>query len=510
MKKISVLMAFAALAAIGARADSFSDLRAKATPNGALIAKGTRIEGIVTSDYRSLNMGQNPQIAWNKTDTRMTYCTGYIQNEDASAGFRLIFKDLYDNRIPAGSRVRLDLSGCEVQREDNPERYTISGIAAEAVTILGQSEPAVKIRHIGELTPADLYTFVTLDGVEFLSKEGSYTNVREFYVQSTYINYFKKPADSDWFDEAGLYVKDDMGESLFLPVNSVCAWRRRGDRMPSGVGRVSGILVSETLRRSGLPGPYQLRIRGVDDVDIPMDGGSSYETIAEWNWDRNYYYALKCENGLKKWLERLRIDCDRVAPDAGEGWLGITVPGKMGLEKDYNSRCARDGLVAGEGNRECAAIVYDTKALDWFQNGAAVLVEASTKGFSGKALSFDFTWLAGYGTAESSAGFPAVWNVAYSIDGKSYIPVQQNFLLRPLAWTDSPVSYDAAVGYTENTVLLPALLLGRDRIFIRIMPAGRVAAAIHSDPSESIANGRPDPESKFALRIGKISLKALK
>ena len=85
MKKISVLMAFAALAAIGARADSFSDLRAKATPNGALIAKGTRIEGIVTSDYRSLNMGQNPQIAWNKTDTRMTYCTGYIQNEDASA-----------------------------------------------------------------------------------------------------------------------------------------------------------------------------------------------------------------------------------------------------------------------------------------------------------------------------------------------------------------------------------------------------------------------------------------
>ena len=509
MKKITLALCLV-LTGIASSAQSFDAIRAKATPRGTVLSKDTFVEGIIVSDYHSLNMAQNPQIAWDRIEERMCYSTGYLESEDGKTGFRIVFKDLYDNRVPRFSRVRISLEGCEVSVEENPLRYTLSNVPAEAVEILSAAVPPVKRRHIGELTEADIYTLVTLEDVEFLSKEGSYTNVREFYVQSTYLNCFKKPKISDWFDEAGLYVQDNRGDAIFLPVNTVCDWRRRGDRMPSGVGRISGIVVGETLRRSGLPGPLQLRISGPSDVDIPMDGTSSYETVASWDWDRNYYYALNCCDGEKKWLERRRIDAVKVAPDKGDGWLQVTVPAQMGLDKDYNSRCARDGLNAGEGNRECAAIVYDTKAADWF-SGGAVVVEATTKGFTGQGLVMDFTWAAGYGTRESSSGFPVHWQTAYSLDGVNYVPVDQTFLLRPLAWADgTEVSYDAAVGFTENTVLMPPMLLGRDKVYIRIFPSDRVAAALHADASETIDNGRPGGDVPFALKFGKIVLKALK
>lgn len=509
MKRIISIVCFVAWG-IMLNAQDFESIRAKATEKGAVLPKGASLEGIIISDYHSLNMAQNPQVTWNRVEGRMCYSTGYLQSLDGKMGFRVLFKDLYDNRVPRFSRVRIDLAGCEITKETCPERYTLSDVPIEAIQVLGEAVPVVKKKHIGELTEADIYTMVTLEDVEFLSKEGAYTNVREFYVQSTWLNDFKKPVDSDWFDESGLYVRDNRGDALFLPVNTVCDWRRRGDRMPSGVGSITGIVVSEELRRSGLPGPLQLRIASPLAVDIPMDGNSSYELIASWDWDRNYYYALNCESGLRKWLENLRIDAERIAPDKGEGWLSVTVPAKMGLGKDYNARCARDGLNAGEGNRECGAVVFDTKSLDWF-NGGAVLVETCTKGFSGQGLAVEFTWLAGNGTSESAFGYPAHWQIAYSLDGTHYIPVNQTFFLRPLAWADgTPVSYDAAVGFTENTVLLPPLLLGQEKVYIRLMPADRVATAFHADPSERIDSGRPNDSGCFTLRLGRIALKALK
>jgi len=491
-------------------AQDFESVRTKASEQGTVLPKGSYVEGIIISDYSSLNMGLNPQIAWNRVDVRMCYSTGYLQSEDGKMGFRILFKDLYDNRVPRFSRVRINLEGSEVIKETNPLRYSIANVPFEAIEVLGKADPVIKRRHIGELTESDIYTLVTLEDVEFLSKEGAYTNVREFYVQPTWLNAFKKPADSDWFDESGLYVQDNRGDAIFLPVNTVCDWRRRGDRLPSGVGCITGIVVSEELRRSGLPGPLQVRIARPSDVDIPMDGSSSFEWIASWDWDRNYYYELKCESGTRKWLENIRIDAERVAPDKGNGWLSVTVPAQMGLDKDYNARCARDGLNAGEGNRECAAIVFDSNSLDWF-NGGAVQLVTSTKGFSGQGLVVDFTWLAGYGTPESAFGFPAHWQVAYSLDGAHYVPVNQQFQLRPLAWSDgTPVSYDAAVGFTEHTVLLPAMLLGQENVFIRLLPADRVATAPHADPSERMDSGRPEASGKFALKFGKIVIKALK
>ena len=483
------------LSCLGLHAESLEALRAQATEKGFILPEGCFVEGVMTGDYLSANMAANYHTAWNKVDLRIAYLTNYLQTEDGSLGLRVCFKDIYDNRVPRFARVRIDLSGCEIFKQSSPECYTVAGVAAGRVQVLSQGEPPVKRRHIGELTERDIFTYVTLEQVEFLSKEGSYTNVREFYVQSTWLNAFKKPADSNWFDESGLYVKDDEGKALFLPVNTVCTWRRRGDRLPAGVGSVSGIVVADVLPRCGLPGPWQLRIAGPQDVDIPVELTSKYKTIAEWNWDRNYYCSLRCLSGEQKWLESRRIAGEPVAPDEGEGWLSVTMPARMGLEKEYNTRCPQDGVEPGEGTRECAAIVWETDVSQWQDSTAAIVVETSTAGFSGKGLTVDFTWLAGDGSLQNASGFPERWQLAWSVDGSSFLPAEAFFLLRPLAWSEGgPVTVEAAVGYTENTVLLPASLLGKEKVSFRLSP---------------VPGQQPEPQAALILRMGKMSIKAL-
>lgn len=511
MKRIHIIFALLILGLCSASAADFQSIVAKAGSKPSTLAKGTQISGILVSDFHSRNMAPSVQIAWNSVSIRDTYVTAYIENEDASIGLKLVFDGLYDIRIPRFSSVVLDLGGCSVVKDPSNGACTVSGLTSQNVVSFSENANVpCKVKKIAELGASDIYTYVTVPDVEFLSKEGSYTNIREFHAQNTDINAFVNKPGANWFDQSGLYVKDNNGDALFLPVNTVCSWRRRGDRMPSGVGRISGIVVDELVRRCGRPDGLKLRIANPSDVSIPMDGNSSYNVIASWNWDRNYYCALKCESGEKQWLGRLRINYERVAPDQGNGWLGVTVPCKMGLETEYNTRCAQDGSKAGEGSRECAAIVYDSKSLDWFASSAAITVECSTVGFEGRALSLDFTWCAGNPAAKSNA-YPVHWKVAYSLDGRNFIPVDKTFILNPIHWdSDGAVCYDASLGLTENTVTLPALLLGKEKVYLRILPADRTAASIPSNPEADFRTGRPDETSEFALRLGKVVVSALK
>ena len=99
MRKIvaSILSCLALVQYAGA--ESFEQIREAAAKDGyAELKEGAFIEGVIVSDFRSLNMGENPQLAWNEVDLRVNYCTAYIQNEDATAGFRILFDDIYDNR----------------------------------------------------------------------------------------------------------------------------------------------------------------------------------------------------------------------------------------------------------------------------------------------------------------------------------------------------------------------------------------------------------------------------
>lgn len=509
MRKIvaSILSCLALVQYAGA--ESFEQIREAAAKDGyAELKEGAFIEGVIVSDFRSLNMGDNPQLAWNEVDLRVNYCTAYIQNEDATAGFRILFDDIYDNRAPRFSKVRINLGGAAVQLDRGG--YTISGVSKRDVEVVSSATVPAKVKTILQLSEADIYTYVTVSDVEFLSKEGSYTNVNEYMVQTSYLNAFKKPKGMNCIDQAGVYLKDKEGEVLFLPVNTTCEWRRRGDRLPQGIGSVSGIVVPANFDRFGDVGPLALRISGPKDVAIPMESASNYKTIVEWNWDRNYKHALNLEKqGDVHWLSIKNVPADRVLPDVGTGFLSTTVDATMMLTPEYNTRNTHDGHRVGIGSRPGAALRLDAESSKWFTPGAALVIETTTKNFSGSFMTLDFTWCAGTGKVEESYGYPAQWQVAYSVDGRNFLPLQKVFSLRPIAYEKSPLSYYAAPGFVENSIVLPGFLLGQEKIWIRIYPASQVMVEKKSDVSADINTGFFSIEQTMpvVLCVGKVSLK---
>ena len=506
-----VMFLSALFLAVGLSAESFEDLKDRVGSRESIVLpQGTEIEGIIVSDYRSHNMETPVQVSFKDVDPGMNFRTAYIQSLDGNSGLRIQFNSVYDNRFPRFSKVRIDLGGAVLTREADPERYTVSNLVGAFVSVLEQNvHPAAKVRHIADLTDNDLYTFVTLADVEFMSKEGSYTNVHEKKVARTYINSFKTHHDGP-IDGSGLVLKDNQGDDIFMPVNTRCTWRRNGDRVPQGVGSVDGVLVHTVLRRYGDIGRYAIRPSSVSDIRIPMEASSSYETIVEWNWDRNYDVALNLESqGLQEWVSGTAFEPDRVLPDVGKGFLSTTAGAMMRLDAEWNSRCVHDGNDAGSGAREWSVLRLNSDTRDWYIfdgdriiGANAVLVETSTIGYEGQ-------------------GFPAEWQVAYSVDGRNFIPVQKTFLLRPLWYGPANVKelggvrelcYDAAPGSIECSVTLPAFLLGKEKVYFRIYPSSDKLTVLPENPEDDINSGamKAGFSHTFVLRLGKVSVKSLK
>ena len=191
--------------------------------------------------------------------------------------------------------MRIDRGGCSLTGETDPERYTVDGLCTANVEVLerGVALPA-KERRIADLKDEDLYTYVTLAGTEFLSKQGCYANVFESCVQRSRLNAFDQPSRRT--DGWASLLKDADNGSIYMLVNTKCAWRRDGRGVPHGVGAVSGVLVHTPMRRyGGDMGRYAIRPLDERDIAIPRDTASSYVVVAEWNWDRNYDGAIRFE-----------------------------------------------------------------------------------------------------------------------------------------------------------------------------------------------------------------------
>ena len=511
MRKILAFL-ICAFCAIASRSADFREIRAMAKAGAdVVLPEGSSIEGVVVSDFRSGNLAADTQTGPAEYDHRTHFCVAYIQNDDASLGFRILFQDLYDNRAPLNSRVRLDLGGAVLNLDGEPAGYTISGLEIADIEILSRdAKPAEKLRYISELGPEDLYTQVTLRDVEFLSKEGSLTNVYEALAQRNSYNDLSTGQRSRGIprcaDVSGCTVVDSQGSSIFLPINLSLDWRRNWKALPQGVGRITGVLVNESIPRYDVKGRMSLRIAGPEAIAIPSEKASSYVTVAEWNWDDNREDALRLETqGTVEWIYRRSLDPDRILPDLGKGALYTTAGSRLGLADDYNTRDPQAGNWPMQGNRHYSALTLSGRTSDWFKGGAAIVVEASTAGVSGSGLQFGFTWAAGDPSWGFCAGFPSQWRLAYSVDGRNFIPLDHIFSLHPMISKDQQ-SEVAAPGYVENVTMLPAFLLGKEKIWLRILLASNSLSS--SDGRPAVFSGAEDPE--YLIRIGRISLKALK
>ena len=100
-----------------------------------------------------------------------------LESTDASYGLCLKFTDAAENVVPRWSKVLVSLDGLTLERESNPIRYTLHGLTADKITVAedGTAVPE-KSRAIAQLSDADIFTYVSLQSVEIMCKDGSYTN----------------------------------------------------------------------------------------------------------------------------------------------------------------------------------------------------------------------------------------------------------------------------------------------------------------------------------------------
>ena len=520
-----------------ASAYSFEEIRALGGSKPVSL-KGS-LEGIIVSDWRSDNMEVNPNFTHNVVNVGENLRTAYIQSHDGQYGFRLKFDSIYGNRLAKGDVVELNLDGCQLVKETDPERYTVTGLKYSQVEVIRTGAiPSQKRKHISELTPEDVYTYVTLEGVEFPKKIGGYINVIETSVQISDINRdVWQPAKTGWLpsqcpaDCWTRLVMDDKGDQMYMLVNSTCGWRRNDMGVPQGVGEISGIVVHSDLPRFGTTmGPYSIRPLDRADIDMPKEYESSYETVVAWEYDYNRYAQIDFEtNGQKRFLQAKTIKDDRVKAETGEGYVWTDSGAWISLDDEYDARHSFDGWKPARmmGARSYSALRFDAKAYKWFRFDASgkvvgyngVYLETSTAGVQGR-LYFDFSFVASRDHSRQSVDYPVEWKVSYSEDGVNFTELPQVYILRPIVTTNIQdgkkrniqMHSEMAMGFAEYSVALPESLCSKEKIVLRLAPCSDKTAVMPAVWNESSTTGKASrtKETETVVRFGTLAVRSLK
>lgn len=480
---------------------SFQELRAIAGAEPIAPDSDLTLKGIVVSDYRSPNMEANPVLSLDEAgdfsntnvststresimqvvDTTASARTAYLESPDGAYGIRLVYDKADDNVLSFGTALTLSLEGTTLMKESQPERYTLYGVRASSMI---ESEPGhnvpLKEKTIAALADQDLYTFVTLVNVEFPVKEGSFTDIRENHALWSEVN-DKSVSATDtkryfYMDGYAATLMDQEGKMICAPVNMLCRWRKPEDGIPQGAGKAKGVLVHNEMPRYGDAGKYQLRVldqTGFED----LTEASGWQTIAGW-------------------------DLGKTSASYGSGNITCTKEGAvMADEHSYKSRVAATKRTCGISD-VFRSLRVNSPISGWYQwnedgsvkNYNGLCMNISTQGIEGSQLSVAFRFYAGRsGTASTFQAFPAHWCVDYSLDGGESWENAANAInsgkpyvhLRSIAtYTLQYGSYKiptptrAGLGASEHIFTLPAQVLGKDQLLIRIRPYDTVLSGI--------------------------------
>lgn len=453
---------------------SFEDVRAMAPGEIDLLGY---VEGYVVSDPESANTVSSPQTAQFKFDRTENGRTVYLESVDGRYGFCLKFVSAEDNILERFSKVRLSIDGAVLQRKDDPECYTITGLTS--ANILETAAPdefriPVKARKISELTDEDIFTLVSVSGLEIMCKDGAYTNCTDGYSLKDDLNTIG--TTSPRWDVAPLMCYDNTGETIFMLTNAGASWRRFssgrdlefGTLVPQGSGTFRGIVVADDVAtvRYGDLGRYQLR--AMTEGEIALDEEPFSRTIVEWNWNDR------------------KVD---LVPETGEGEIDI-YDAKMAGSPDFNNVvCSGKGGSSSEqkGLVPNGAVLLTRQWWDFGSDqGRYFDISFSTAGISGTSMVFGIVWGHGQMNNTTLTG-PSHWNLLYSTDGgDSFSPVPDSGIIkkRSIVWW-SGTSQDSTPGYTEHLRKLPADCFGKERVILRLQVADKVTDI---DPKANASN----------------------
>ena len=166
---------------------SFIDVRNLGDTDGMKVTDDIYITGYVVSDRNSGNVGDNIQTTQNSIDYTIAQKTAYIESLDGRYGFCIETPTVDDNTFSRYSKVQILLKGTKVILQEDPERYTISGVTASMVMSSTEgtaSDLPVKEKYMRDLTDEDIYTYVTLKDCELPVRKGSLTPINEGYANA--------------------------------------------------------------------------------------------------------------------------------------------------------------------------------------------------------------------------------------------------------------------------------------------------------------------------------------
>ena len=437
------------------------------------------LEGYVVSDFRSQNMAENPNTAHSTLDKSVSQKTVYVSAQDGSCGARLIFDNAKDNVLKPGMKVTFSLGGVTLVKKEAPECYTLKGIRTDnLLKVENGFEVAPKVKTISELSPADIYTYVTLTDVEFVNKKGAYTNIREGY---------------NFFDGWASLLVDAQGASIFAPINLDCNWRRTGAGVPQGSGTVSGIIVSEDLLRLGNPGDYQIRV--IDEAGFNMTDEANLKDFALWEGKSGEKYQITASVPADLGTATLKTEIAAADISTASADQAIRAVANFSGKTRANN-----------GMLNSTALGYQVKLQGWYNfdendkiastNG--LVMSFSTKGLSGRMLAY-ISFLA-WGNNGFYRVAPAHWTLQYSVDGGATYKV-----VAPSVKADLPSDYVhlrpgpsaedyhngrkyvpsiyMAQGFCDVTYLLPVEVMDQDDVKVRFAPS--TDGVLYDFPAES-------------------------
>lgn len=487
---------------------SFADLRSKASLDGTVMEPFVLLRGVVISDYRSANMELNPVLSLDEAgdmtntnvtnttrtsveqvvDTSATQRTAYIQAVDGSLGFKLVFDKAVDNVLAFGSMITIDLGGTVLTREDDPERYVISGVTGTNILESEEGTVVEKLRKITELTDSDIFTFVSVPGVEFPVKEGSYTDVRDNNALYSEVNAntTTKTAQHYFFmDGYATTLVDAEGNMICCPINMLCRWRRPAEGIPQGSGTAKGIITYNEITRYGDAGRYQLRVVDETGFENLNNGGSNWTVIAQWDKAVKDTKYTKASYGS----DRATLTCEKT---------GATIVDEHSYKSIVSATKKTDGI-----SDEYRSIRVNSSIKDWYEwdedeviGYRGMLFSLSTADLTGENMLFAFRFYAGrVGEKDTYKAFPSHWCVEYSLDGETWAYAQNGDLsgneyvhLRAISTMNFTLngyiyrpSTHYTLGPTGHAFVLPSEAFGVEKLQIRLRPYDNVMSSLYSN-----------------------------
>ena len=272
---------------------TFAEVRAAVGSESAWnVAEDVAIVGYVINE-KNENAGECHMEVMDKIDYDSNNTTVYFEDESAEYGFRLICTSDEANTFTQYTKVKLLLNGCSVVKYENPERYDVTEVSSGMILsaeYVGKEGMPKKVKAIRELTPADIYTYVTLKECELPVRKGSLTPVNEGYTRAF---------DANKIAKYPTLVRDAEGSSLYMYTNMTCSYRRDGSKLPYGSGNISGVIVNEEFQPFGDMGTYQIRHLSREDIALSqtMEENSFSGLLSEYRFIKKEDMTTENETG---------------------------------------------------------------------------------------------------------------------------------------------------------------------------------------------------------------------